>query len=259
MKAKPAGLLKKEKTAVKNHRCVSHWKENIFFVLVEPREPGNIGSCARAIKNMGFRNLELVNPAPFLTAEGRCMACNAGDVLENATVYKDFNSAIRNKGIIVAATRRLGRKRGVMYSLREGVKKVAAAAKKNKVAILFGREDKGLSNAEVEETGFLLTIPANPASASLNLAQSVLLTAYELSQGTYKTESTKFITHAERDIFYKRIRSTLSLLEYIPRGNRDIETRIMRNIKHLTERAGFTEWEMKMIFGICSQIEKKLA
>jgi len=172
-------------------------------------------------------------------------------------VHKSFTDAIKYKNLIIGTTRRLGRRRGLIVPLKESVKRIIAAAKKNKVAILFGRERNGLINKEVEKCGLMITIPADPETPSLNLAQSVLLVAYELSHKMYKTETPILVKHEELEKLYKHINSALNLLEYIPRGNRDLETKIMRNLKHLIGRAGLTDWELKMHHGICSQIEKK--
>jgi len=237
---------------------MENWKDNIHFILVEPKEAGNIGASARAMKNMGFKNLELINPVEFLNDEGRRMACNDVDVLEKAKVHKSFGDAIKDKGIVIGTTRRLGKRRGLILPVKDGLKRAITAAKKNKVAILFGRESKGLSNKEVEECGFMITIPADPLSPSLNLAQSVLLVAYELGQKTYKATSPELVKRAELETLYSHIQSTLKLLDYIPRGNRDLETRIMRNLKHLLGRAGLTDWELRMLYGICSQVKKKI-
>ncbi len=237
---------------------VKDWKVNVCFVLLEPKEPGNIGASARAMKNMGFRNLELVKPGRFLTEEARCMACNAVDLLENAVVHLSFEDSLKDKDVIVGTTRRLGRRRGVILPMKEGVRKIIAASKKNRVAILFGREDKGLSNKEVEECGFLITIPSDPSSPSLNLAQSLLLVAYELSQGTYRTVAPRFAGREEIEKLHEHLRAILKLLDYIPRGNRDLEERIMRNLKHLIGRAGLADWELRMLRGICSQVERKM-
>lgn len=234
------------------------WKDNITFILVEPKEPGNIGASARALKNMGFKNLELVNPGKFLTDEARQMACNDVDVIEKAIIHSSFKDAAKDKSLIVGTTRRLGKRRGLILPLKDGMKRIIAVASKNKVAMLFGREDKGLSNKEVEGCGFLLTIPTDSSSPSLNLAQSVLLVAYELSQELYRGTMPVIVKHEELENFYHHINSTLKLLEYIPRGNRDLEMRIMRNLKHLIGRVGLTDWELRMLYGICSQVEKKI-
>jgi TrmH family RNA methyltransferase len=239
-------------------RRTESWKDNISFTLIEPREPGNIGASARAIESMGFQRLELVKPMEFLTEEARQMACNSIRILEDAKVHPNFEEAIKDKNLIIGTTRRLGRQRGLILPLKDSIKRIITAAKKNKIAILFGRERNGLTNQEVEKCGFMMTIPADPRSPSLNLAQSVLLVAYELGRNSYKANSPALATHKEIENLYAQVHSTLKLLGYIPRGDRDIETKIMRNIKHLVGRTGLTDWELKMIRGICAQIEKRI-
>jgi TrmH family RNA methyltransferase len=249
---------------------MKNWKDNICFVLVEPRESGNIGSSARAMKNMGFKNLCLVKPPAVITDEARWLACNALDILESAKTYDNMKDAIRDKSIVVGTTRRKGRRRGVIIPVEQGVKAIFDIARNNKVAILFGREDRGLFNEEVEECGFLITIPTSKEQPSLNLAQAVLIVAYELSKAEYKSQESRvggqelkeekriLVNHEELMSLYKRVAETLRLLEYIPKGDRNLEKKIMQNLKHFIGRAGLTEWELKMLHGICSQIEKKI-
>ena len=238
---------------------MSSWKDNIHFILIEPQEPGNIGAVARAMRNMGFSKLELVNPVPFHTKEAKWMSCQAYEMVKKAMVYKTFKEAINGKSLVIGTTRRIGKRRGIILPLRNSVKRIVAAAKKNKIAILFGRERNGLLNQEVEECGFMITIPSEPEAASLNLSQSVMLVAYELAQKTCKTETPEFIGHEKLDALYERIEYLLKLLEYIPRGDRHLEKKIMKNLKHFIGRAGLTEWELNMLQGLCAQIEKKIA
>ncbi|OGW39377.1 MAG: hypothetical protein A2Y97_12775 [Nitrospirae bacterium RBG_13_39_12] len=235
-----------------------NWKDNISFILVEPKEPGNIGASARAMKNMGFRNLELVKPVNFLSNEARQMACGSTDILERARVHPGFRDALKDKNLVIGTTRRLGKTRGLIVPLEESIKRIITSAKKNRVAILFGRERNGLTNKEIEKCGFIINVPSDPSSPSLNLAQSVLLVAYELGKRTYLKNAPALVRHGEIDKLYKHIQTTLKLLEYIPRGDRDIEKRIIRNLKHLIGRAGLTKWELNMLHGICSQVEKKI-
>jgi TrmH family RNA methyltransferase len=150
---------------------MKNWSNNLFFVLVEPKESGNIGASARAIKNMGFRNLCLVNPPPALTDEARWLACNALDVLNAAESYPDVKSAIGDKSIVVGTSRRTGKRRGVILPVEQGAKIIVERALTGSVAILFGREDRGLLNEEVDECGLLMTIPTSREHRSLNLAQ----------------------------------------------------------------------------------------
>jgi TrmH family RNA methyltransferase len=242
---------------------MKNWKDNISFVLVEPQEPGNVGSSARALKNMGFRRLSLVNPVS-MNDEASRMAHNALDIIGHAPVHPTLADAIQDKSIIVGATRRKGRRRGIIYNVDEASQKIRQLAASNKVAILFGREDRGLYNEEVEECGFLLSIPANKEHPSINLAQAVLIVAYEISRAEYRQAepdnqgAPKLVSHDELTKLYCRISDTLMVLEYFPRGDRDIEKKIMVNLKHFIGRAGITGWECRMLHGICTRIERKL-
>jgi TrmH family RNA methyltransferase len=232
-------------------------RDNIFFVLVGPTEPGNIGAAARAIKNMGFRRLELVSPVPYLTDEARAMACQAKDVLEKAKVYRTFRSAMARKSLIVGTTRRLGSRRGLVMDVRQAARRMAEAAASNGVAILFGNEHTGLTNRELEECGLVLTIPTNPSSPSLNLAQSVMIVAYELSRSGTREKSPLLAESREVQRLYRRIPKSLKALGYARKGDMDLAAEITRNLKRLFGRSGLTEWELNMLLGLCTQVEKR--
>ena len=249
------------------------WKHNIYFVLVEPGEPGNIGASARAIKNMGFRNLCLVKPPAEMTEEGRWFARNANDVLESAAVHDSLNEAIRDMAVIVGTSRRTGKRRGASLPVEKGTERIHDIAANNKVAILFGRETKGLYNDEVDECGFMIKIPSSEIQPSLNLSQAVLIVAYELSKYGEAMENRRrcnrkkydnsslmenLKAHGEIEPLYRRIAGVLELLEYVPRGDRNLLKNIIVNLKHFIGRAGITEKELKMLLGICTQIEKKM-
>jgi len=250
------------------------WKQNVYFVLVEPREPGNIGASARAIKNMGFRNLCLVKPPSEMPEEARWFAHNAHDVLCSAKVYDSVEEAIRDKAVVVGTTRRKGKKRGMILTTAKGSPGIRDLASKNKVAILFGRETKGLYNDEIDECNFMITIPSSKSQPSLNLSQAVMIIAYELSKCGQETlddkgkaQKKKFNnsslpehlqTREDLAYLYKRISHVLELLEYFPRGERDISQKIIFNLKRFLGRSGLTESELKMLLGLCTRIEKKL-
>lgn len=238
---------------------MTSWKKNLYFVLVEPKEPGNIGASARAIKNMGFEKLILVNPAP-LTDEAYWMAWASQDILENAEIYKNLDDALKDKAVVVGTTRRRGSKRGAIVDVRDGVKRIFEVAQDNKVAILFGREDKGLFNEEVEKCGFLITIPTSELQPSLNLAQAVLIVAYELMRceeiKDFHMQRQFYVDQQELKKLYERLFTVLKKIGYIPEDP-DLEKRIMNNFRHLFGRTGLTFWELKLLHGLCSHIEEK--
>ena len=250
---------------------MDHWKQNVYFVLVEPGEPGNIGASARAIKNMGFTNLCLVKPPAKMSEEGRWFARNAHDVLDSAEVHASVGEAISDKAVIVGTTRREGKRRGVILPVEKGAARIREITTNNKVAILFGRETKGLYNDEVDECGFMIKIPSSKLQPSLNLSQAVLIIAYELSKykeavdcssGKKRYDNSVLIrglvAHEEVAVLYERIARVLELLEYIPRGDRNLMKNIIVNLKHFIGRAGITEKELNMLQGICTQVEKKV-
>lgn len=237
------------------------WRDNVYFVLVEPKESGNIGSSARAIKNMGFTRLVLINP-PQLKDEAYWMAWASKDILEKAEVYNELDSALKDKAIVVGTTRRRGSKRGAIVDVREGVKKIYEVAQENKVAVLFGREDKGLFNEEVEKCGYLITIPTSQLQPSLNLAQAVLIVAYELMRceeiKDFHMQRQFYVDQQELNRLYERLFDVLKKIGYIP-DNPDLEKRIMNNFRHLFGRTALTFWEVKLLHGICTYIEEKFS
>jgi len=235
-----------------------HWKNNVSFILVGPKEAGNIGSSARAMKNMGFTNLCLINPCP-ITDDAKWMAWRSEDVLENAPLFNNLDDALKDKSLVVGTTRRRGSKRGAIVDIREGVKRIYETAQNNKVAILFGREDKGLFNEEVEKCGYLMTIPTSSLQPSINLSQTVLIVAYELMRcdeiKDYHIQRQFLVDQTELKKLYERLYTVLKKTGYIPE-NADVEKSIMNNFKHLFGRAGLTFWELKMLHGLCTHIEE---
>src|SRR5919108_6040479 len=158
--------------------------DNIRVVLVEPQHAGNIGGVARAMKNMALSRLVLVNPADHLAMEARMMAMHALDILQQAQVVDTLSQAVAGAGYVVGPTRRLGKARQAQHTSRTIAPLLLELAGSNPVALVFGREDSGLSNDELARCHELISIPAHPTFGSLNLAQAVLLVCYELYVST---------------------------------------------------------------------------
>jgi len=236
------------------------WKDNVHFVIVEPGEPGNVGASARAMKNMGFRNLALVNPRP-LNDEARWFAHLALDVLDAAAVHPTLGDAVAGMHAVVGATRRKGKQRGVFLPFEEGMQRAFALAGGNRVALLFGREKKGLSNEETGRCDYLVSIPADAEQPSLNLSHAVMVAAYELSRAggeAVRTAEPARITLGELEVLYGRISGLLGRLEFPDRGNRDIGKKTLLHLKRFIGRAGITRAELHMLHGLCGQLEKRL-
>jgi tRNA/rRNA methyltransferase len=155
----------------------------IFFILVEPAIPGNIGASARAIKTMGFKRLRLVNPTDHLSAEARMFAHASGEILENAEVFSNLKDALKDLDMSIATTAKKRTVRedypgnaelpGIIRSKGDAVKTIG---------IVFGREESGLSNDEIRLCHLVSNIPMKQSYPSLNLSQAVMLYAYSLAE-----------------------------------------------------------------------------
>ncbi len=235
------------------------WKDNVSFVLIETRESGNIGASARALKNLGFSRLELISPGKFPSEEAGWFAHGAEDILARTKVYDELTAALDGKSVVIGTTRRPGKKRGLVYPVREAVKKIRSLSIHNRIALLFGREDRGLTNEETAVCTFMVRIPASPQHPSFNLAQAVLLIAYELSYGDHSVApSPAIISNEDFSSLFERLRKIMKKAGYKAKGIRDHEEHVMTHLRRLIARSGITEREARMLHGIISQIEEGL-
>jgi TrmH family RNA methyltransferase len=164
--------------------CYYHVKmkiEDVVIVLVRPKVPGNIGSAARAIKAMGLGGLRLVDPqTDHLALDTRWLAYGSEKILEEARLFDDIASAVADCVVKVATTQRSGRRREVNKTLREYAAEAAALPSGTRTAIVFGSEEFGLSNEDLEACDFAVTIPQAVDYPSLNLAQAVVAVCTQL-------------------------------------------------------------------------------
>jgi len=154
----------------------------IIFILYRPGEPGNVGAAARAIRTMGFRQLRLIGPCDHLGGEASMMAHGSRDILENAEVFGEAEEATSDLDLLVCTTAKMRSAKHDYHSsrdLRSFLEERKAGLRR--VGILFGTEESGLPNQLILQSDLAFTIPMAAAYPSLNLAQSVMITAYELS------------------------------------------------------------------------------
>ncbi len=152
---------------------------NISIVLVEPIKPGNIGSVARAMKNMDIRDLRLVNPLDFPHKEANIMSVHAQDILEKAQIFNTLNDAIEQCHIVFGTSARPRYLPQQFFEAQEASYNIVKHAKSNKkIAILFGREDTGLTNEELNMCNFHIGLLASHDYSSLNLSHAVQILTY---------------------------------------------------------------------------------
>ena len=153
------------------------------FILVEPAVPENIGACARALKTMGFSELRLVNPCDFRNTEAKKLAHGSLEILENAIVLETLVKATEDCHFVVGTSAKHRRVKHDYYQITEIADLVRSKENIiNKVGIIFGREERGLENDELNSCDVVSYIPMKTVYPSLNLAQAVMVYAYELSR-----------------------------------------------------------------------------
>lgn len=254
--------------------------EQLAIVLFKPKSSGNIGAVARALKNMGLADLRLVAPARFNRRAAATMAVHAGDVLDNARIYPNLIAALDDCTLTVGTTCRPGPYRSSAKALREMAAELSFASRVNKVAIIFGPEDSGLTNQELKLCHRLLTIPTAPDYCSLNLAQAVMLVAYELLMASgvpdtraalddvgisgeahraepgrverpNRPELIQRAPAAAVEAMLERLAAALVAIGFIPADNPD---HIMFAIRNILGRSGLSPRELDILNGLARQI-----
>ncbi|MGM0665798.1 MAG: tRNA/rRNA methyltransferase [Bacteroidota bacterium] len=168
---------------------------DISFVLVEPRVPENIGAAARAIKTMGFRRLVLVNPCEYNEGKARWLAHGSGDILDEAEVFASLENALEAYDFIIGTTSK-GRISKHEYIAIEqlGTFLKNREEEYKKIALVFGREESGLTNEELKLCDIASTVPMAGAFPSLNLSQAVMLYAFSLHESSEESKA----SHVEK-------------------------------------------------------------
>lgn len=230
----------------------------VYVILFKPKESGNVGAVARVMKNFGFENLVLINPCcSHITEEAKCRAKHAQDVLINAKTTDE--SFFDNIDYLIGTTARLASNESniprIFITPEELAQKLS---KKTRAGIIFGPEDTGLSNKEIEKCDILVNIPANKKYSSLNISHSVCVMLYELSKIKHNTNRPK---PANR-YYINNIMDYLSFaLDTLPFASKEKKETQMKTWKRILGRAQITKSEAFVIFGflkkLCRQLKKE--
>ncbi|MGB8992967.1 MAG: TrmJ/YjtD family RNA methyltransferase [Desulfobaccales bacterium] len=228
--------------------------DRVAIVLFRPQLAENIGAAARAACNMGINRLVLVQPADLHTERMAMMATGAAaHLLERLEVYDDLARALAPFQYIVGTTARLGGIRNDYCSPREMAARLVDITAANDVALLFGPENWGLTNDELPFCHALATIPTGECT-SLNLAQAVMVMAYELFTAvSAKPRPTPRLANSrELESMYAMLQATLVKINFISHQNPE---HWMFNVRRLFSRYGLRAREAQIIKGICRQID----
>ena len=229
----------------------------IHIVLVKPGESLNVGSVARAMKNLGFSNLHLVAPDRYNPTKAAMTACWAADVLDSVTIHDTLEAACDPMEKVVGFTTRQGRNRAPSFMLGDWVAKFKEEP--TKIALLFGPEDTGLTHEHLEHCSAQISIPAQVEYPSFNLAQAVLLALYELRGQTLALElpaTTKQLPQAND--FYQLDRLIDSVLTESGFNRQGTPEPAVAIIKNLMRRTELDQREMGILLAMFSRIDRSL-
>ncbi len=228
--------------------------KNIAVVLHEPRIPENIGAAVRAICNMGITNLVVVNPKNYDIERILKMATvAASDIVENIKICNSLEEALAEFNWVVGTTARTGSHRQTVRDPRELAEEIVDISQNNRVAILFGPEDKGLSNRELRYCHTAVTIPTGRCS-SLNLAQAVMVISYEIflaGRDLSPPFTPRLASFYELEGMYEHLKEVLIKIDFIDPKNPDYW---FQNIRRFLSRLKLLSREVKIIRGICRQL-----
>lgn len=236
--------------------------ENVRVVLVNTSHTGNIGSAARAMKTMGLKHLYLVDPVDEPDSKAHALAAGATDILGNAKIVGTLEEAIADCGLVVGTSARSRTLSWPMLEPRECGEKFAVESDNHPVALVFGRENSGLSNEELQQCHFHVCIPANPEYSSLNLAMAVQLLGYEIRVAELakqpKEEAEDGVDYPlaeDLERFYVHLNETLNKTGFIIPKHPGL---VMPKLRRLFNRARPEEAEINILRGILSSIQKSI-
>ncbi|OGT46514.1 MAG: tRNA (cytosine(32)/uridine(32)-2'-O)-methyltransferase TrmJ [Gammaproteobacteria bacterium RIFCSPHIGHO2_12_FULL_41_20] len=232
----------------------------IRIILVNTSHPGNIGSVARAMKTMGLEKLYLVSPQQFPHAKAVEMASGAVDILENARVTESLAEAIADCVLVVGTSTRSRTLPWPLCMPRELAQRVEQAPQRNPVAIVFGREQTGLTNAELQQCQLCVQIPANPDYSSLNIAAAVQVIAYELHIASLggnvpKEREHQPVSSEDMERFFVHLQEVLVETDFLRlRAPR----KLMARLRRLFFRACPDAIEMNILRGILTSVQERI-
>ncbi|MBN1414005.1 MAG: tRNA/rRNA methyltransferase [Bacteroidales bacterium] len=223
----------------------------VFFILVEPAVPENIGASARAIKTMSFNRLRLVNPCDYLSIEARKLAHGSLDVLTAAEVFSSLDQAIHDIDFIIGTSAKSRRIKHDYYPAEQMVEFIKRKGTTiNAAGIVFGREEYGLTTEEAHRCDIICSIPMAAKYPSLNLSQAVMIMAYELSalQMNKNVRSSKYPESLTLKAARAQIEEVLASIGLI--SNKVLYDRIIERIN----AAG--EDDLHLLYSVCKFFRK---
>jgi tRNA (cytidine32/uridine32-2'-O)-methyltransferase len=240
--------------------------DQIKIVLVNTTHPGNIGAAARAMKNMGVSQLVLVDPIAEIDGDAIVRASGASEILDNCTVVATLDEAVADCGLVIGTSARGRHIPWPLCSPREcAVKAKQATQNENSVALVFGRESRGLTNEELHRCNAHVHIPTNPDFSSLNIAAAVQVLCYEMRLAALaETEEDgnkwgvewdyELAPHGDMERFFEHLKQSLVDIGFLdPNTPKQLMTRLRR----MFQRTALDKMEVSMMRGILAAVQRK--
>jgi len=231
--------------------------DSVSILLVRPKFPENIGSVARAMKNMGLSRLIVVNGCSPLHASAYKLASGAEEILERAEELFTLREAISEMGCVVGTTSRGGKERQPLLTPKTLVKKLIPLSMKNNIGLAFGSEKEGLTNEELSLCHLYVRIPSMESFPSINLAQAVMVVCYELFQASIEIpKQTIQLAQAEQlERMFGHMEKTLIQIGFLDSNH---PKKIIRVLRKLFGRSQMDEREVQILQGIWTQMDHHL-
>ncbi|MFH2076821.1 MAG: RNA methyltransferase [Pseudomonadota bacterium] len=229
--------------------------DNVTIVLKGPKFPGNVGSAARCANNMGIGKLIVVGNRDLDDEEVRQMATHESkEIVDGIRHFDTLDEALTDFSWVVGTTARKGSGRGPVVSPRRMAESIIGLSQKNEIALLFGPEDTGLTNDDLRFCQSVVTIPT-AGFKSLNLSHAAMILCYELFVARREEDlpfPPKLASSRELEAMYAKLKETLLAIGFFLPENPDYW---MMHIRRLFARTTLQAREVKIIRGICRQIE----
>lgn len=232
--------------------------KNISIILYKPKYAGNVGSAARAAKNMGISSLIIVGTNDLDNEDMQRRSTHlAADVLKQIQYVDSLEDLLDSFHYLVGATARIGKARGPFISPRTAARQIADISQNNKVALLFGPEDTGLANEQLRLCQSVVTIPTSREFTSLNLAQAVLILCYEIfiagsSAASPEKAGREMALVSELEGLYGQLKGMLGQIGFL---NPEKPEHWMLDLRRFFSRARLSSREVKICRGICRQLQ----
>lgn len=231
--------------------------DSISVILVRPKFHENIGSVARAMKNMGLSRLIVVNGPSPLHPNAYKLASGAEDILERSVEYPTLREAFSELNCLIGLTSRAGRDRRPDLTPQTLAKKIVSLSQENSIGLAFGSEKEGLTNEELSLCHMCARIPSVESFPSLNLAQAVMVVCYELFQasGMIPNAPVRLAQAEQLEKMFEHMEKTLIQIGFLDSNH---PKRIMRALRRLFGRSQMDEREVQILQGIWSQMDHQL-